>query len=67
MSMPSSSACTRAGVTATDASVDVLHDAMLAKVPVIRRFMQIQKPPGSQISAFSFLRSRLRKMKQSPV
>jgi hypothetical protein len=67
MSMPSSSACTRAGVTATEASVDALHDATVAKVPVIRRFMQIQKPPGSQISAFSFFRSRLRKMKQSPV
>lgn len=47
--------------------MDVLHEATLAKVPVIRRFMQIQKPPGSQISAFSLFRSRLRKMKQSPV
>lgn len=47
--------------------MDALHDATVAKVPVIRRFMQIQKPPGSQISAFSFFRSRLTKMKQSPV
>jgi hypothetical protein len=67
MSMPSSSACTRAGVADTVAAVESLHEATAAKVPVISRFMQIQKPPSSQISAFSFFRSRLRKMKQSPV
>lgn len=47
--------------------MDVLHEATVAKVPEIRRFIHNQKPPGSQISAFSFFRSRLRKMKQSPV
>jgi hypothetical protein len=45
----------------------VLHDDTAAKVPEIRRFMHNQKPPSSQISSFSFFRSRLRKMKQSPV
>lgn len=65
-SMPSSSAWIRAGVAATVAPGSALHDDTVAKVPVINRFMQIQKPPSSQISAFSFLRSRLRKMKQSP-
>lgn len=66
-SMPSINAWTRAGVTATDASAEALHEATAAKVPVISRFMHSQKPPSSQISAFSFFRSRLRKMKQSPV
>jgi hypothetical protein len=64
--MPSSSAWIRAGVAATVAPGSTLHDDTVAKVPVINRFMQIQKPPSSQISAFSFFRSRLRKMKQSP-
>jgi hypothetical protein len=66
-SMPSISAWTRAGVTATEAADDVLHDATEANVPLISRFMHSQKPPSSQISTFSFFRSRLRKMKQSPV
>jgi hypothetical protein len=66
-SIPSISAWIRAGVTATDGSVDVLHDDTDAKVPAISRFMHNQKPPSSQISTFSFFRSRLRKMKQSPV
>ena len=65
-SIPSISAWIRAGVTATDASVDVLHDDTPANVPVISRFMHSQKPPSSQISTFSFFRSRLRKIKQSP-
>jgi hypothetical protein len=65
--MPSISACTRAGVTATDASDDALHDDTAANVPVISRFMHSQKPPSSQISTFSFFRSRLRNRKQSPV
>ena len=50
----------------TVAPGSALHDDTVAKVPVISRFMQIQKPPSSQISAFSFFRSRLRKIKQSP-
>lgn len=66
-SMPSISAWTRAGVTATDAAGDALHDDTDAKVPLINRFMHNQKPPSSQISTLSFFRSRLRKMKQSPV
>jgi hypothetical protein len=65
-SIPSSSAWTRAGVTATDASAVALQDDTEAKVPVINRFIHSQKPPSSHISAFSFFRSRLRKMKQSP-
>ncbi len=65
-SMPSSSAWIRAGVATTVAPGSALHDDTVAKVPVISRFMQIQKPPSSQISAFSFFRSRLRKIKQSP-
>jgi hypothetical protein len=65
--MPSISAWTRAGVTDTEAADDALHDATDAKVPLISRFMHSQKPPSSQISTFSFFRSRLRKMKQSPV
>ena len=56
----------RAGVTATDDAVEALHDDTAANVPVISRFMHNQKPPSSQISTFSFFRSRLRKMKQSP-
>jgi hypothetical protein len=35
-------------------------------VPASNRFRHSQKPPSSQISAFSFFRSRLTKMKQSP-
>jgi hypothetical protein len=66
-SIPSISAWIRAGVTATDGAVDVLHDDTDANVPAISRFRHSQKPPSSQISAFSFFRSRLRKMKQSPV
>jgi hypothetical protein len=66
-SIPSISAWIRAGVTATDGSVELLHDDTAAKVPEISRFMHNQKPPSSQISTFNFLRSRLRKMKQSPV
>jgi hypothetical protein len=65
--MPSSNAWTRAGVTATADSEDVLHDETAAKVPLISRFMHSQKPPSSHISTFSFFRSRLRKMKPSPV
>ena len=65
--MPSISAWIRAGVTTTVGVVDELHDETAAKVPVIKRFMHSQKPPSSQISTFSFFRSRLRKMKQSPV
>jgi hypothetical protein len=65
--MPSINAWIRAGVTATDGSVDVLHDATVANVPVINRFMHSQKPPSSQIKTFSFFRSRLKKTKQSPV
>ena len=57
----------RAGVTATDGSLEELHDETAANVPVISRFMHSQKPPSSQISTFSFFRSRLKKMKQSPV
>ena len=67
ISMPSIIACTRAGVTATVGVAVALHDETVAKVPVINRFMHIQKPPSSQINAFSFFRSRLRNMKQSPV
>lgn len=66
-SIPSISAWTRAGVTATDGVVAALHDETAAKVPVINRFRHNQKPPSSQINTFSFFRSRLRKMKQSPV
>jgi hypothetical protein len=66
MSIPSRIACTRAGVADTVAPGSALHDDTVAKVPVISRFMHNQKPPSSQISAFSFFRSRLRKMKQSP-
>lgn len=66
ISIPSINACTRAGVTATDGSLDVLHDDTAANVPVINRFMHNQKPPSSQTSTFNFFRSRLRKMKQSP-
>jgi hypothetical protein len=57
----------RAGVTATDDASEELHDDTAAKVPVISRFMHNQKPPSSQISTFSFFRSRLTKIKQSPV
>lgn len=57
----------RAGVTATVGVVVELHEDTDAKVPVINRFMHSQKPPSSHISTFSFFRSRLRKMKQSPV
>lgn len=67
MSIPSISAWIRAGVTATDAADASLHERTSAKVPRINRFMHNQKPPSSQISAFSFRRSRLTKMKQSPV
>ena len=66
-SIPSISAWIRAGVAATVVLDDALHDATDAKVPVINRFMHSQKPPSSQISALSFFRSLLRKMKQSPV
>jgi len=65
--MPSISAWTSAGVTTTVGAVDVFHDDTAAKVPVTRRFRHNQKPPSSQTSTFSFFRSRLRKMKQSPV
>jgi hypothetical protein len=67
VSIPSSNAWIRAGVTATDAADESLHERTSAKVPRINRFMHNQKPPSSQISAFSFRRSRLRKIKQSPV
>jgi len=66
-SIPSINAWMRAGVTATDGSVEALHDDTAANVPVINRFMHSQKPPSSQIKTLSFFRSRLRKMKQSPV
>jgi iron-sulfur cluster repair protein YtfE (RIC family) len=66
-SMPSINAWTRAGVTATVGVVEALHVETAAKVPVINRFMHNQKPPSSQINTFSFFRSRLKKMKQSPV
>ena len=66
-SIPSSSAWTRAGVTATEGPGDALHVDTAAKVPLISRFRHNQKPPSSQISTLSFFRSRLRKMKQSPV
>lgn len=65
--MPSINAWIRAGVTATDDSVDALHDDTVANVPEINRFMHSQKPPSSQMSTFSFFRSRLKKTKQSPV
>lgn len=57
----------RAGVTVTADAVEVLHDDTAAKVPDSSRFMHSQKPPSSQTTAFSFRRSRLKKMKQSPV
>jgi hypothetical protein len=66
-SIPSISAWIRAGVTAIAGSADELHDDTAANVPDSRRFMHSQNPPSSQISTFSFRRSRLRKMKQSPV
>ena len=61
--MPSIIAWTRAGVTATVGVEVALHDETVAKVPVINRFMHIQKPPSSHISAFSFFRSRLRNIR----
>lgn len=65
--MPSKSACIPAGVTDTAGSGDALHADTAAKVPRTKRFMHSQKPPSSQISTFSFRRSRLRNTKQSPV
>ena len=65
--MPSSSAWICAGVTVTADAVDAFHDFIAAKVPDSRRFIQSQKPPSSQTTAFSFFLSRLKKMKQSPV
>ena len=57
----------RAGVTVTADALSELHADTAAKVPDSSRFMHSQKPPSSQTSTFSFLRSRLRKMKQSPL
>jgi hypothetical protein len=64
--MPSSNAWIRAGVTVTAGAVDELQADTAAKVPDSSRFRHSQNPPSSQTSAFSFFRSRLRKMKQSP-
>jgi len=56
----------RAGVTVTAAAGDVDQEATAANVPASNRFRHSQNPPSSHANTFSFRRSRLRKMKQSP-